>query len=89
VVVAPPAIDPVVATCLAANNASFDLQDPPPDLAIPVARAVEIVAARNTRPDTESRILFGVLYLNLGSFPPRRVWLVLLVGPGFTPLTDI
>jgi hypothetical protein len=79
----------VVATYLAANNGSFDLQDPPPDLAIPAARAVEIVAARTRGPIRKAEVLFGVLHMNLGTIPPPRVWLVLLVGPGFAPLTDM
>ena len=42
-----PAIDPFVASFLAANNSTFDLQEPPADVAITAVRAIEIVASRS------------------------------------------
>jgi hypothetical protein len=82
---APPAIDPSVAAFLAANNASFELQEPPATVAVSAARALEIVAAQTKGPIREARVLFGLLHANLGAIAPPHAWLVLLVGPGFEP----
>jgi hypothetical protein len=83
--VAPASIDPFVASFLAANNATFDLQEPPPDVAISAARAIEIVASRTRGPIKKADAVFGVLHANLGAITPPRAWLVVLVGPGFVP----
>jgi hypothetical protein len=85
VTVAPPSVDPFVANFLAANNASFDLQTPPPDVAISAVRAMEIVASRTRGPIKRAEAVFGVLHANLGAIAPPRTWLVVLVGPGFVP----
>jgi hypothetical protein len=82
---APASIDPFVASFLAANNATFDLQEPPPDVAISAARAIEIVASRTRGPIKKADAVFGVLHANLGAIAPPRAWLVVLVGPGFVP----
>lgn len=83
--VAPPTTDPFVASFLAANNAKFDLQTPPPDVAISAVRAIEIVASRTRGPIKKADAVFGVLHANLGAIAPPRTWLVVLVGPGFLP----
>src|SRR5438034_1056123 len=83
--VAPPSIDPFVAAFLAANNATFDLQEPPADVAISAVRAIEIVASRTKGPIRKADAVFGVLHANLGAIAPPRAWLVVLVGPGFVP----
>jgi len=83
--VAPASVDPFVASFLAANSATFDLQEPPPDVAISAARAIEIVASRTQGPIKRAEAVFGVLHANLGAIAPPRAWLVVLVGPGFVP----
>jgi hypothetical protein len=83
--VAPPSTDPFVASFLAANNATFDLQEPPTDIGISAVRAIEIVASRTRGPIKKADAVFGVLHANLGALPPPRAWLVVLVGPGFPP----
>jgi hypothetical protein len=83
--VAAPAIDPFVANFLAANNSTFDLQEPPPDVAITAVRAIEIVASRTKGPIKKVDAVFGVLHANLGAIAPPKAWLVVLVGPGFIP----
>ena len=83
VTVAAPSIDPFVANLLAANNWTFDLQEPPADVAIGAARAIEIVASRTRGPIKKADAVFGVLHANLGAIAPPKAWLVVLVGPGF------
>jgi hypothetical protein len=83
--VAPASIDPFVASLLAANGATFDLQEPPRDVAISAVRAIEIVASRTQGPIKKADAVFGVLHANLGAIAPPKVWLVVLVGPGFVP----
>jgi hypothetical protein len=83
--VAAPSIDPFVANFLAANNSMFDLQEPPPDVAITAVRAIEIVASRTKGPIKKADAVFGVLHANLGAIAPPKAWLVVLVGPGFVP----
>jgi hypothetical protein len=83
--VAAPSIDPFVANFLAANNSTFDLQDPPADVAITAVRAIEIVASRTKGPIKKADAVFGVLHTNLGAIGPPKAWLVVLVGPGFIP----
>ena len=83
--VAPPTVDPYIASFLAANNASFDLQTPPLDVAISAVRAIEIVASGTRGPIKKADAVFGVLHANLGAIPPPRTWLVVIVGPGFVP----
>lgn len=85
--VAPATIDPFVANFLASNNWTFDLQEPPADVAISAARAIEIVASRTKGPIKKADAVFGVLHANLGALAPPRAWLVVLVGPGFIPAT--
>jgi hypothetical protein len=83
--VAPASVDPFVASFLAANNSSFDLQQPPADVAISASRAIEIVASRTKGPIKKADAVFGVLHANLGAIAPPRAWLVVLVGPGLVP----
>jgi hypothetical protein len=83
--VAAPSIDPFVANFLAANNSTFDLQEPPPDVPISAARAIEIVASRTQGPIKKAHAVFGVLHANLGAIAPPKAWLVVLVGPGLVP----
>jgi hypothetical protein len=83
--VAPASVDPFVASFLAANNSTFDLQEPPADVAISAARAIEIVASRTRGPIKRADAVFGVLHANLGAIAPPRAWLVVLVGPGLVP----
>ena len=87
--VAPASIDPFVASFLAANNWTFDLQEPPADVAISAARAIEIVANRTRGPIKKADAVFGVLHANLGALAPPRAWLVVLVGPGLVPQTGL
>lgn len=83
--VAPASVDPFVASFLAANNATFDLQEPPANLPISAARAIEIVASHSQGPIKKADAVFGVLHANLGAIGSPKVWLVVLVGPGFVP----
>ena len=83
--VAPATIDPFVANFLASNNSTFDLQEPPPDVVVSAARAIEIVASRTKGPIKKADAVFGVLHANLGAIAPPRAWLVVLVGPGLIP----
>jgi hypothetical protein len=83
--VAGPSIDPFVANLLATNNATFDLQEPPPDVPISAVRAIEIVAGRTRGPIKKADAVFGVLHANLGAIAPPKAWLVVLVGPGLVP----
>ena len=80
-----PSIDPFVANFLAANNSTFDLQEPPPNVGITAVRAIEIVASRSRGPIKKADAVFGVLHANLGAIAAPKAWLVVLVGPGFVP----
>jgi len=84
-----PSIDPFVASFLAANNSTFDLQEPPADVAITAVRAIEIVASRSRGPIKKADAVFGVLHANLGVIAPPKAWLVVLVGPGLVPLAGL
>src|SRR5437868_5867930 len=76
---AAPSVDPFVANFLAANNATFQLQEPPRDVAISAVRAIDIVASQTQGPVKKADAVFGVLHASLGAIAPPQAWLVVLV----------